>query len=103
MARSAKFPGIVADVPVGSPDDPPHEGEFFPSGDYGDGFIRRSLPSEFWLDRMIYPKLQGRESGYLPEPTTPAEAANRVLRRSMRINEGNATGQYPGRPDRVRK
>lgn len=100
MAQSAKYPGFVAGVPTGSPDDPAHEGEFFPSGDCCDGFVRRSLPSEVFLDRMLYPPLTGRESGYLPEPVEAAETANRALRRSMRITTGNVTNTFPGRPDR---
>jgi hypothetical protein len=102
MPITSKFTGNVAGVPVGSPDDPPHAGEFFPDGDSAIGFQRRALPSETFLGRMINPPRSGRENGYLPENTDEAEHSNMILQRSFRITAGNATGQFPGPPDRTR-
>lgn len=66
MPRNAKFYGNVMGIEVGSPDDPQDIGEWFPDGRYAPGFVRRGLPSEMFLDRLISPIREGREDGYLP-------------------------------------
>ena len=96
------FNGRMSDVTVGTPGDSQHDEQFFPDGQYCAGFTRRGLPSEVLLDRMTLPRLSGREDGYLPSNIDEAETANRRLRRSFRITEGNTTGDFPGPPDRTR-
>ncbi len=85
----------------------PHNGEFFPDGYYAPDFVRREVPSEMWVDRMIAPPRAGRADGYLPpggeKEVAALEAAQRkVSRASGHITQGNVTGRFTGPPDRVR-
>lgn len=133
MPRNAKFYGNVMGIEVGSPDDPQDIGEWFPDGRYAPGFVRRGLPSEMFLDRLISPIREGREDGYLPSPEPvvrewdhmpsdeeirearregeqrqrdylrECEDADRRKQRTFRISKGNALGSFTGPPDRVRR
>lgn len=98
-----KFGGNVAGVPVGAPTDDPFTDEYYPSGDYGSGFVRRSLPSERFLDELIYPCVQGREDGYIGKDPVEIERQIKFRRRHLSITEGNVTGEFPGPPDRARR
>lgn len=119
-------------LPVGAPDDPTDTGEFFPDGRSAYGYQRFGLPSEMALDRMLFYPLKDREDGYLPSapatmtmwdhvPTQEELAAEKVRqdraerrflaekegenrrdRRSFRLTEGQATGNFPGAKDRAR-
>lgn len=106
MPMNSKFYGNVCGVPVGSPDDAEYTSEFFPDGQYAIGYMRRGLPSEMALDRIISPVRMNREGGYLPGSSERDiegfEAGDRRAQRSHRITEGNAIGRFTGPPDRVR-
>jgi hypothetical protein len=105
----------------------PHSEEYFPDGYYAPDFVRREVPSEMWVDRMIAPPRKDRENGYLPGATrldlpfdmppherrrlemkaqaqemATKEAEHRTRSRSLRITTGNTTGIFSGPPDRVR-
>ena len=105
----------------------PHSEEYYPDGFYAPDYVRRGVPSEMNLDRMISPVRADRENGYLPgevrtdipwnlpsherkrlevkaqaEELNRKEAAHRMRARSLRITEGNVTGGFTGPPDRVR-
>jgi hypothetical protein len=129
--ENSKFYGNVMGIPVGSPDDDPHTVELFPDGDGCVGYMRRCLPSEMALGRMINPPRMDREDGYLPSPPPEMtlssvsqvdvsaeryrrrrrvydhllekESEDRMRQRAFRITEGNATGSFTGPPDRVRR
>jgi hypothetical protein len=106
MPFTSKFYGNVMGIPVGSPDDDQFTGEYFPDGQSGQGYVRRGLPSEMALDRLISPRRANRENGYLPgvseRDIEAYEADDRRAQRSMRITVGNSTGRFSGPPDRVR-
>lgn len=131
MSNRGKYYGNVFGIPTGSPDDNPFTGEYFPSGDHAMGYIRRSLPSERFLDEMVLPCRENREDGYLPSPPPlefvpdesperfaarlaaheakahdyllEKEGENRAKMRGMRISLGNPYGTLTGPPDRVSK
>jgi hypothetical protein len=106
----------------------PHSEEYYPDGFYEPDYVRRGVPSEMNLDRMISPPRMDRENGYLPgavpldlpwdlphherrrleiqaqtKELNEKEAAHRKQSRaSGHITIGNATGRFTGPPDRSR-
>lgn len=103
----SKYYGNVFGIPTGGPDDDPFTGEWFPDGGSAHGYIRRSLPSERFIDEIVLPARMNREDGYLPgaseKETQGFENTDRVMQRRMVIGIGNATGTFTGPPDRVKK
>jgi hypothetical protein len=103
----SKYYGNVFGIPTGGPDDDPFTGEYFPSGDSAVGYIRRSLPSDLHLDRMVLHPRINRADGYLPGSSEKEiqgfENTDRVMQRRFVIGIGNATGSFTGPPDRIKK
>ena len=98
-------PADIREWPIDGENNDPHNGEYCVDGYYAPDFVRREIPSERYVDRMIAPPRAGRADGFLPpgdeRQVASLEAAQRKVSRTLRITQGNVTGRFTGPPDRV--